>query len=269
MNIVGSILHGKPYLTSSRYDIESHDDEKFTSRSKPISSGNNDERWKKLQLYISSVKPETSRIDGIEDSFYPIVMGLLSLPDEILLLIAECLSYSWDVSVFSQINRRLYGLLNAYVYQHNIRYLDGYVLSWAAQYGSETTARKMLDAGAKPILSCERPEFSPMAPSVKHGNEPVLRLFLERGVMDLGLAAQWSGLWDNPLRCAVEDGIKYLLQAISPRYINRDDLEELAKCEGKAVRRRKWTNVMMLQRFKARLENDPWIYEDCDDEVLY
>lgn len=268
MNIVGSILHSKPYLTSSRYDIESHDDEKFTSKSTPISSGNDDECWK-LQLYISSVKPETSRIDSIEDSFYPIVMGLLGLPNETVLLIAECLSYSWDVSVSSQINRSLYDLLKAYVYQHNIRYLDGYVLSWAAQYGSEITARKMLDAGAKPILSCERPEFSPMALSIKHGNEPVSRLFLERGIMDQGLVAQWNDLWGNPLRCAVEDGIKYLLQAISPRYINRDDLEELAKCEGKAVRRKKWTNVMMLQRFKARLENDPWIYEDCDYEVLY
>lgn len=98
-------------------------------------------------------------------------MGLLSLPNELLLLIAEYLSYSWDVSVFSQINRRLYDLLNAYVYQHNIRYFDSYVLSWAAQYGSEITARKRLDAGAKSILPCQSSECSPMVLSVKHGNE--------------------------------------------------------------------------------------------------
>lgn len=54
-------------------------------------------------------------------------MGLLALPNEILFLIAESLSYSWDVSVFPQINKRLYSLLNAYVYQHNIRHCDGHV----------------------------------------------------------------------------------------------------------------------------------------------
>ena len=60
-------------------------------------------------------------------------MGLLALPNEILFLIAESLSYSWDVSVFSQLNRRLYVLLNAYVYQHNIRHCDGNVMCCPGQ----------------------------------------------------------------------------------------------------------------------------------------
>ena len=112
-------------------------------------------------------------------------MGLLALPNEILFLIAESLSYSWDVSVFSQLNRRLYALLNAYVYQHNIRHCDGHVLPWAAEHGSEITARKMLDEVSQSILSrydlCSRS----MSLSLNYGQEPVLRLFLERGITGL------------------------------------------------------------------------------------
>lgn len=98
-------------------------------------------------------------------------------------------------------------------------------------------------------------------------NARPVKLFLEKGACPL---INDEG-FETPLLFAVsgnmdKDGIKCLLQAISPRNIDRDDLEEeLAKCEKKAVRRKKWNNVMMLQRFKAKLESDPWGNKDCAD----
>jgi hypothetical protein len=47
-------------------------------------------------------------------------MLLLNLLNEILLLIAENLQVEGDINTFAQINNRLYGILNPYLYRHNV-----------------------------------------------------------------------------------------------------------------------------------------------------
>ncbi|PVH92129.1 hypothetical protein DM02DRAFT_469415, partial [Periconia macrospinosa] len=68
-------------------------------------------------------------------------MPLLRLPDELLWCISENLNLERDINAFAQANRRLYGLLNTYLYRYNIRYSESSALLWAAQHGQEATAQ--------------------------------------------------------------------------------------------------------------------------------
>lgn len=87
-----------------------------------------------------------------------------------------------------------------------------------------------------------------------------VKLLLEKGaspvMTDKGL--------NTPLWLAVsgemeKDGIRHLLRAMHPRIISRADLQlELLICEVMATVLKKWDIVMILQRFKTRLENEPW-----------
>lgn len=89
-------------------------------------------------------------ISSIQGSDIP-QHGLLDLPNDILLSIAQYLDYHWNINAFSQANRSLYLLLNDYVYQfcreHYSRSLVS-GLEWAVEQGSESLSCKMLDAGA-------------------------------------------------------------------------------------------------------------------------
>lgn len=80
-----------------------------------------------------------------------VTMGLLDLPNELLLSIAQYLEYQWNISALSQVNRRLYLLLDDYVYQFCQEHFSGSLgkgLQWAVEHGSESLTRKMLDADA-------------------------------------------------------------------------------------------------------------------------
>lgn len=72
-------------------------------------------------------------------------MGHLELPNEILLFIAQYLDYHWNANALSQANRRLYLLLNDYVYQffgdhHSGSLVSG--LEWVVEQGSESLTAK-------------------------------------------------------------------------------------------------------------------------------
>ncbi|KAK9357577.1 hypothetical protein V1504DRAFT_54082 [Lipomyces starkeyi] len=53
----------------------------------------------------------------------PPKMPLLDLANKLLQSIAECLGLERDINAFTQTNRRLYILLNPYLYRHNIQQL--------------------------------------------------------------------------------------------------------------------------------------------------
>lgn len=56
-------------------------------------------------------------------------MLLLDLPNEILLLIAENLQLEGDINAFARTNDRLYGILNPYLYRHNVERKDSTALT--------------------------------------------------------------------------------------------------------------------------------------------
>lgn len=62
----------------------------------------------------------------------PVATSLLNLPSEILFAIVRLLKYDWNISALSQVNPRLYLLLNRYPCQHNQHYFQGSLLTWAA-----------------------------------------------------------------------------------------------------------------------------------------
>ncbi|ODM14496.1 hypothetical protein SI65_10118 [Aspergillus cristatus] len=107
-------------------------------------------------------------------------MSLLSLPNEVLFLIADSLEYSWNISALSQANHHLYSLLNCYAFQHNVRYFDRSVVKWAIDHDSEIVMSKMLDAGA---FAHPRPNDAHMRNAALKGRTKIVRLLLERELL--------------------------------------------------------------------------------------
>lgn len=74
-------------------------------------------------------------------------MGLLGLPNELLLNIGETLDSHHSINAFTQVNRRLYTLLNHHLYRFHLQNTEGYALLWAARHGHEAVARKLIKLG--------------------------------------------------------------------------------------------------------------------------
>lgn len=107
-------------------------------------------------------------------------MSLLSLPNEVLFLIADSLEYSWNISALSQANHHLYSLLNCYAFQHNIRYFDRSVVKWAIDHDSEVVMSKMLDAGA---FAHPRHNVAHILNVALKGRTKIVRLLLEKDLL--------------------------------------------------------------------------------------
>lgn len=76
-------------------------------------------------------------------------MPFLSLPNEVLLLIAEGLSCDQRaLNALAQTSRRTFQLLNSYLYIYNIQYSHASALNWAATNGVLATARRAIQLGA-------------------------------------------------------------------------------------------------------------------------
>lgn len=69
-------------------------------------------------------------------------MDILSFSNEILLCIAGAVEFTWDINSFALVNRRLYQLINPYMYRQDVRYFSSSALGWAVLDGSEHTAWK-------------------------------------------------------------------------------------------------------------------------------
>ena len=69
-------------------------------------------------------------------------MPLLDLPNELLRNISENLESERDINAIAQANRRLYCLLDSYLYRYNIQQSGSSALLWAARHGQEVTAAR-------------------------------------------------------------------------------------------------------------------------------
>jgi ankyrin repeat protein len=78
----------------------------------------------------------------------PIEMPLLSLPNELLLLIGEYIASEADLNSFLRTNHRLHDLLLDYLYQYNIKHHSSECLHWAAEHGILGTLKKAINQGA-------------------------------------------------------------------------------------------------------------------------
>ncbi|RHZ45154.1 uncharacterized protein CDV56_100839 [Aspergillus thermomutatus] len=74
-------------------------------------------------------------------------MGLLELPHELLVLIADHLGNA-SLNSLCRVNRQLHNLLSHSLYQRSVQQQDSHVLQWAAIHGRIDTLKKALQYGA-------------------------------------------------------------------------------------------------------------------------
>lgn len=71
-------------------------------------------------------------------------MFLSQLPIELFFYIADALHYECDINALVRTTRRLYDLLNPYLYRYDADHGDSWALHWAMRTGNVVTARKVL-----------------------------------------------------------------------------------------------------------------------------
>ena len=117
-------------------------------------------------------------------------MPLLHLANELLYRISENLELERDINAFAQANRRLYRLLNTYLYRYNIRQSGSSALLWAARHGQEVTAQKLLRERAddQATSHCYR---APLCEAAHKGHKGIVKLLLDKGV-DVNAQGGWA-----------------------------------------------------------------------------
>lgn len=123
-------------------------------------------------------------------------MNLSDLPIDIILIIADFLEYSWELNAFAQTSRFFYPLLSDHIYEHNVRYFNGSILTWTSKHGSELVARKAIDAGADTMTSHDGKQTA-MVLAAKHGHAAIFRLFLETGKIPTHVLTEWYSIRAN------------------------------------------------------------------------
>lgn len=115
-------------------------------------------------------------------------MSLLSLPNELLLEIADHLGRESDINSLVRVNKRLCNLLNDYLYKFNLRHGNGLCLYRAAWKGCEGTVPKVFAAGMRSRdISCR--VYNPITMAMSHGHDSFACKILEYWEIDPNLAA--------------------------------------------------------------------------------
>jgi ankyrin repeat protein len=139
---------------------------------------------------------------------------LLQLPQELILVVCECLDSERDVNNLAQASTHTYNLLNDYLYRHNAQESASSALIWAARAGSTTTAQLAIQNGANVNTLDFLGIGTALILATVHGNFGVVRLLLSQQGLDVNCrdwngvtALQWAA-W-----CGDTDILKLLLRA--------------------------------------------------------
>ncbi|CAG8888450.1 unnamed protein product [Penicillium egyptiacum] len=127
-------------------------------------------------------------------------MTLLSLPNELLLAIAETQDCQKDINAFARTSRRCFTLLNPFLYAYNVRQHQGSALHWAARQGQLRTAQESLRQGTEIELRDRKTRKLPLIQSVHCGHADIVALLLAHGADP---HAKGDGRPDDPIRSAV------------------------------------------------------------------
>ncbi|KAK2756744.1 hypothetical protein FQN54_005190 [Arachnomyces sp. PD_36] len=148
---------------------------------------------------------------------------LTTLPDELLLDIAEQLTLEEDINALSTTNRRLHCLLINYLYRFNVRQSESSALVWAARRGVVTTARRSIEQGAD--VEVKSDGLTPLSLAAAAGHDGVVELLIATGRVDPEFKD--PGECKTPLWWAANNGhdrvVKLLLGDIRVEPDSRDD----------------------------------------------
>ncbi|KAJ6120549.1 hypothetical protein N7523_004829 [Penicillium sp. IBT 18751x] len=110
---------------------------------------------------------------------------LTTLPTELLLTIAKHIKSQRDINSFVRTSRRLWTVINHYLYHFNIVKHKGFGIVKAAEKNQPVSVQYFMDAGIRKVKSWDR---MPMLVASESGHDSVLRTLLEAGAApDLGI----------------------------------------------------------------------------------
>ncbi|KAJ0420985.1 ankyrin repeat-containing domain protein [Aspergillus carlsbadensis] len=105
--------------------------------------------------------------------------SLLTLPNDILLLIAEATPAECDLNALTQTNQHLYALLIDMLYKNNIRHHNSSALFWGARSGQLPIVERMLALGAN--IDEAQNHCTPLEAASCTGKEEMVRYLLAHG----------------------------------------------------------------------------------------
>ncbi|KAJ5804844.1 hypothetical protein N7474_010731 [Penicillium riverlandense] len=107
-------------------------------------------------------------------------MSILTLPNELLLLIMEQLETEKEIFALLQVNRRLYEISMPLLYQHNVQYLAGSALHRCAASGQQIGIQRLLEFHADPN-TIDEDGIQPLALAINGGHRDIISLLIENG----------------------------------------------------------------------------------------
>jgi ankyrin repeat protein len=137
-------------------------------------------------------------------------MALLDLQNELLRDISEYLECERYINAVAQANRRLYRLLDSYLYRYNVQQSGSSALLWAAQHGQEATAQKSLREKANIQATDDDDNEAPLLLAAENGHKQVVKLLVDKGAE---VNAQGGG-YGNALQTASARGYKEIVKLL-------------------------------------------------------
>src|SRR6266487_1473576 len=151
-------------------------------------------------------------------------MALLDLANELLHAIAENLGLEKDINAFALTNRRLYSLLNSYLYRRNVQQFGSSALLWAAKNGQEGTAQRLLVEGA----SVQATEYglTQLLFAARNGYEAVAELLL--ACKDIDADRKDTG-GRSPLSYAADNGSEAVVRLLLAKGLDPDSKDSAGR----------------------------------------
>ncbi|KAJ9381457.1 hypothetical protein DTO063F5_6203 [Paecilomyces variotii] len=137
-------------------------------------------------------------------------MPLLSLPQEIIILIVSCLPSARDIFHLLQVNRFAYNLLIHELCKRNIHDTGGLALSFYALWGYDTRVRDMLALGADVdiqnprwrdrtplMLAISRRQIAVVRTLLENGANPNFTKGVKHGPLEIAILNAWYRSWQD------------------------------------------------------------------------
>ncbi|KAL4942572.1 ankyrin repeat-containing domain protein [Aspergillus oleicola] len=164
-------------------------------------------------------------------------MPLLSLPSELILLIAEKMDSERDINAFSQTNKLVNSITTDFLYNNNVQNHNSTALIWASKRGRSDIARRILGYGAN-VDTRDNCGMTPFLYAAKKQHLDMTRLLLDHGA---DIHAMIIEDMDKPdtittgpaIRDAVVSGrIEMVELLLSRRADSNDDRRRACSCTG-------------------------------------